>query len=379
MEQTRPQVTANSILNRIWAQGTARWHSHSSMAPFSYRLGASSCSKKTSLRPAENGKTLFNNSLLDRDPSFFTSLPRHSGEDAFFMAHIAKSNRYVAFGIADGVGGWADSGVDPGEFSHGLCKYMAEKTYRPESADDLRPQKLLQHGYDLVQANQKIAAGGSTACIAAMQPNGSVEVANLGDSGFLILQPNKVAFRSPAQTHAFNTPYQLSKLTPRMRAQNAMFGRGAAISESPKDADVTNHQVTHGDVLVFATDGVWDNLSPIDTLAIITPLMEKHGYWSSSKGSTANVNTDALRPPPSDKDASKAVDSLPAELAYAVTKAAKLAGLDQRRNGPFAKEVHRYYPNENWRGGKPDDIAVIVAVAIQDRAAPADQPIKARL
>jgi len=93
------------------------------------------------------------------------------------MAHIAQSNRYVAFGIADGVGGWSDSGVDPGKFSHGLCKYMAEKTYRPTHADDLRPLKLLQHGYDEVSKDTKIDAGGSTACIAAIQPNGSLEVA----------------------------------------------------------------------------------------------------------------------------------------------------------------------------------------------------------
>ena len=93
------------------------------------------------------------------------------------MSHIAKSPRYVAFGIADGVGGWTQSGVDPGEFSHGLCRYMAEKTARPDKVDDLRPQRLLQWGYDRVQADKEIEAGGSTACIAAIQPNGSLEVA----------------------------------------------------------------------------------------------------------------------------------------------------------------------------------------------------------
>ena len=45
---------------------------------------------------------------------------------------------------------------------------------------------------------------------------------------------------------------------------------------------------------------------------------------------------------------------------------AKIAGLDTRRDGPFAKEVHKYFPNEEYHGGKPDDIAVIVALAIQD-------------
>lgn len=313
------------------------------------------------------------------------------------MSHIAQSNRYVAFGIADGVGGWTESGIDPGKFSHGLCEYMAEETYRPESPDDLRPQRLLQHGYDRVQENPKIEAGGSTACIAAMQPNGTAEVAkyvlpdlmiavysqetddfdnSLGDSGFLILQPSKVAFKSIAQTHAFNTPFQLSKLTPRMRAQNAIFGNSAAISETPKDADVTNHQLSHGDVLVFATDGVWDNLSPMDTLNIITPIMEKRGYWSSS-----DVNAEALRPSnEADGSQAKAVDALPADLAYAVMRAAKLAGMDTRRDGPFAKEVHRYYPGENYHGGKPDDIAVIVAVAVQDGQPAVDgKPMKAKL
>lgn len=293
------------------------------------------------------------------------------------MAHIAKSNRYVAFGIADGVGGWTESGVDPGEFSHGLCKYMADKTYRPTEMDDLRPQKLLQHGYDMVQENAKIEAGGSTACIAAVQPNGTVEVANLGDSGYLLLRPSQVAYKSNPQTHAFNTPYQLSKLTPRMRAQNAIFGNSAAISEMPKDADITTHALKHGDVMVFATDGVWDNLSPMDTLNIISPLMEKGGYWVGKE--EGGVNSEALRPRNNEDTAVKKVDSLPADLAYAVMRAAKLAGLDTRRDGPFAREVHRHYPGENWHGGKHDDIAVIVCVAIQDGVDGDIRPIKAKL
>lgn len=181
MDPKTQHENAQSLLQRfsyLWAPAATRWQSQAApAAPFSYRLGASSCSKKSSLRPPDNGKTLFNSSLLHRDPSFFTSVARHSGEDAFFMAHIAKSNRYVAFGIADGVGGWTESGVDPGKFSHGLCRYMADKTSRPEQVDDLRPQKLLQHGYDQVHADSKIEAGGSTACIAAIEPDGSVEIA----------------------------------------------------------------------------------------------------------------------------------------------------------------------------------------------------------
>lgn len=162
-----------------------------------------------------------------------------------------------------------------------------------------------------------------------------------------------------------------------MRAQNAIFGNSAAISETPKDADISTHALKHGDVMVFATDGVWDNLSPMDTLNIVTPLMEKGGYWGGKE--EGGVNTEALRTRNSEDKAVQKVDSLPADLAYAVMRAAKLAGLDTRRDGPFAREVHRYYPGENWHGGKHDDIAVIVCVAIQDGPDGDIKPIKAKL
>ena len=61
---------------------------------------------------------------------------------------------------------------------------------------------------------------------------------------------------------------------------------------------------------------------------------------------------------------------------------AKVAGLDRRRDGPFAKEVKMRYPQEGWEGGKPDDIAVVVCVAVQEGASNAkdeSRPIKAKL
>ena len=65
---------------------------------------------------------------------------------------------------------------------------------------------------------------------------------------------------------------------------------------------------------------------------------------------------------------------------------AKIAGLDRRRNGPFAKEVNARYPDEGWEGGKPDDIAVVVCIAVEDGDVHKttghdvrDRPIKAKL
>ena len=46
---------------------------------------------------------------------------------------------------------------------------------------------------------------------------------------------------------------------------------------------------------------------------------------------------------------------------------AKSAGLDRRREGPFAREVKQRYPQEGWEGGKPDDIAVVVCIAVEEQ------------
>ena len=44
----------------------------------------------------------------------------------------------------------------------------------------------------------------------------------------------------------------------------------------------------------------------------------------------------------------------------------KIASVDYRRDGPFAKEAQRYYPGDYYRGGKVDDICVVVVIAVDD-------------
>lgn len=166
-----------SVLSPATARAGVRSYSQSPSAPFTYRLGASSSSKSKSLKNPSHGENFFSYPLIPDSPSYFTSTKRYSGEDAFFMSHVARSNRHVVFGIADGVGGWQDQGIDPSHFSQGLCKYMAEAVSRPENEEDLRPKNVLQKGYDQVMKDDKIVAGGSTACVAAIEPRGAMEVA----------------------------------------------------------------------------------------------------------------------------------------------------------------------------------------------------------
>src|SRR5207247_1701380 len=87
---------------------------------------------------------------------------------------------------------------------------------------------------------------------------------------------------SDPQTHAFNTPYQLSLIPPRILAQSRTFG-GTPLADLPKDANVTNHELRHGDVLIFASDGVWDNLAPQDLLRIVSRYMLAAQAWEDSE------------------------------------------------------------------------------------------------
>ncbi len=57
------------------------------------------------------------------------------------------------------------------------------------------------------------------------------------------------------------------------------------------------------------------------------------------------------------------------------TTAARAASINTSRDGPFAKEVKKYYPHETWHGGKIDDICVVVAVVQEERPQPEPEPM----
>ncbi len=239
-------------------------------------------------------------------------------------------------------------------------------------------------GYQAVRSDPEIEAGGSTAVVALLSPDGGLEVANLGDSGFIQLRRNAVYACSEPQTHAFNTPFQLSMIPPNILARMAAFG-GAQLSDEPRDAEVTLHDLRHGDVLVFASDGVWDNLYNQDILKIVSRTMTATGAWQTGDSSGVVVAPLAVLkqltsleggPLSAKSPVAAAGVSLQSLLATQITGAAKGASINTKLDGPFAKEVKRYYPHETWHGGKVDDICVVVAVVLEETD---DLPVKSKL
>ena len=337
-----------------------------SSTSFSYGIAASFTAKDRRYNP-ENNVFHFNpyNHIRGRRKDKRTR--PDSGQDAFFVSKVGDSPD-VAFGIADGVGGWADSGVDSADFAHGLCDYMAHAayTYQPgEKSPAYTARTLMQRGYGDICQDDSVKAGGSTACVAIARGNGMLDVANLGDSGFVQLRLNAIHNYSEPQTHAFNTPYQLSIVPEKVLAQSAAFG-GTQLCDFPKDANVSQHSLRHGDVLVFASDGVWDNLSAQDLLRVVSRLMIDSKAWEHTKegikighGLSSFVDID-------EKGNTKDAPSLQSFLAVGITSEAKAASINTKKDGPFAREVQKYYPNEQWRGGKVDDICVVVAIVVEE-------------
>ncbi|KAF5617866.1 PTC7-2C phosphatase [Fusarium tjaetaba] len=342
----------------------SRLYSTSNDAPrFSYHVASSFIAKD---RPYDPSTHVFHFNPYNRIQPPRNRRPSarpESGHDAFFVSRINDSGS-VAFGVADGVGGWVDSGVDPADFSHGFCDYMALAAHEHQTSSEppLTARQLMQKGYEAICNDKSLRAGGSTACVAIAGADGNLDVANLGDSGFLQLRLNGVHTYSEPQTHAFNTPFQLSLVPPSVAARMAAFG-GAQLSDLPRDADVTQHALRHGDILILATDGVLDNLFNQDILRIASRVLVSTGAWVMTDAGGVRV-ADSLEPLVEFPEASegKRTATLQSALATEIVTAAKRASVNTKLDGPFAKEVHKYYPQENWHGGKVDDICVVVAV-----------------
>lgn len=79
------------------------------------------------------------------------------GEDAHFICVDEQ-----AIGVADGVGGWADLGVDAGLYSRELMS-NSETAIKEEPKGSIDPARVLEKAHSSTKAK-----GSSTACIIAL-------------------------------------------------------------------------------------------------------------------------------------------------------------------------------------------------------------------
>lgn len=157
--------------------------------------------------------------------------------------------------VADGVGGWAESGIDPAIFSKKLCKNI---DYLVDSNETyINDPKAL-----LIEAVSKNGETGSSTCVIATLDKQKPQLltCNLGDSGYMILRKSGLdliqIFRSKEQTHAFNFPYQV--------------GTGG---DDPAKGDENLHELQDKDIVILASDGLFDNLFNVKIIDLVRPFI----------------------------------------------------------------------------------------------------------
>ena len=263
-----------------------------------------------------------------------------NGDDAYFVGR-------GAVGIADGVGGWEQ--VEAGIAAQYAAAVM-DGAQRAHEGGEMDPLQLLGAGYETVVEAGNV--GSCTACVAVLNDKGRLVCSNLGDSGFVLLRQRRVdatlvqkgglaplayaaAVRSEPQQHFFNCPFQL------------MFD-GTNVGDPPQVADTYNIKPRDGDIVLLATDGVFDNMYTEDLEALVNVHLPFDGAG-----------------------ASKPADAALQGLADAIVARAQALGADETYDSPFQRAWESFDPDdEPWRGGKLDDTTVVVARVGKKKARP---------
>lgn len=261
------------------------------------------------LEQEENSSTADSSSMVDE--VYFESgscmIPHpdkvyKGGEDAYFV-----SKDKTVMGVFDGVGAWSNIGIDPGLYSKSLASECNEAYEQLKTKD---PLDLLERAW----LKSQHIRGSSTACCVVLSGK-KLKAANLGDSGFLIIRrTGQLIYYQAEQQHSFNFPFQL----------------GTGSTDEPQDADLSEVEVEHGDVVVVATDGVLDNLFPEELVQIV-----KEG---------------------------KIMRKSEKEIASRIAKIAFKKAKSEEGKTPFSVSANA--AGHVYSGGKLDDISVICATVM---------------
>ncbi|OMJ78929.1 hypothetical protein SteCoe_21149 [Stentor coeruleus] len=232
---------------------------------------------------------------------FYSSMGpgKKQSEDAYLITSDMLS-------VADGVGGWISYGVDPSKYAWELMKNIAD-TEKALKSERLSTKILTQ------AANDCKIRGSSTCSLILLHPTlGSLDTLNIGDSGFFIYRKTGKAYKliekSKETLHGFNHPYQLG-----------------TNGDKVESAWTKIIEIKDKDVVIMYSDGLTDNLYEDTIMEII------------NKECAEKVNVE---------NTAKALG----EKAYEMCQ-------DTKYISPFAKAYM-----EGYKGGKPDDITVVVAL-----------------
>ncbi|KAL0872666.1 hypothetical protein Bca101_022371 [Brassica carinata] len=220
-------------------------------------------------------------------------------EDAYFISE----NNWL--GVADGVSQWSFEGISEGMYAQELMS-NCQKIISDETAEICDPVQVLDRS-----ANETKSSGSSTALIAHLS-NNELHVANIGDSGFMVIRNRTVLQKSSPMFHHFCFPLHITQ--------------GDDIL---KLSEVYHVNLEEGDVVLLATDGLFDNLYEKEIVSIVCRLLEQ-----------------GLEPQ---------------RIAELLAAKAQEVGRSETERTPFA-DAAKEEGHDGYRGGKLDAVTIIVSL-----------------
>ncbi|GMP39060.1 hypothetical protein CsSME_00010048 [Camellia sinensis var. sinensis] len=222
------------------------------------------------------------------------------GDDAYF---IVGQNW---LGVADGVSSWSEEGIDPGIYSRELMENCRKIVSKCNSIPLTNPEEVIS------KSNLEAKSPGSSTILVAYFDGQVLHVANIGDSGFIVIRNGVVYEKSTPRSFEFNCPFQIK-----------------SGDDPSKLVEMYEIDLDEGDVIVTSTDGLFDNLYDPEIVSIV------------SKSMQSNFKLE--------------------EIAEALARRAHVIGNSTTCMTPFADAVAAL-GIEGFTGGKLDDVVVIVSL-----------------
>ena len=275
-----------------------------------------------------------------------------------------------AIGVADGVGMWAEYGIDSGKFATSLmekCKNLIheydeyenkslmnnmKKMINKKEFKNITSQSTILPGKIIKMAFPKVSDPGSSTALLCILNGNTLNFYNIGDSKLMILELDqgnfKKIFESKEMIHSFNQPYQLtmipnkniskeiisSKVPKEVKKSNKEVIFKLAYLDKPDDGFSSELVLNENNIIILGTDGLFDNLYNEEIINIVTKFFLNHSMKD-------DLNF----------------------LAHELAKAAKSKSRNDSANCPFNDNAKKSEEKE-FTGGKEDDITVIVSSII---------------
>lgn len=187
-----------------------------------------------------------------------------TGEDNYILAYTEIG---IVVGVLDGVGGWSEQGFDSSAISRELANKVTQIYLENPN---LSSMDILNKAFKAVKDENIVKVGSTTICFGIIDgKTGKLNALNLGDSWFGVFRKDEASSKykcvnqSLEQVYYFNAPYQLS-IIPQDFLEAAKKKGSKYLMNEPDEAADYSFDLKSGDIVVFTTDGMIDNVFPDD-------------------------------------------------------------------------------------------------------------------